>query len=64
MYVLKFRFSQLEWKGVYMNVKAVVVEKTSKAGKPYKVLQVTFPNGYVLETFLKTEQAYIIELNK
>ena len=47
-----------------MNVKAVVVEKTSKAGKSYKVLQVTFPNGYVLETFLKTEQAYILELNK
>lgn len=35
-----------------MNVKAVIVERTSKAGKLYKVLQITFPNGYVFETFL------------
>lgn len=47
-----------------MNVKAVIVEKTSKAGKPYKVLQITFPNGYVFETFLNNEQSYIIEMNK
>ena len=46
-----------------MNVKAVIVEKTSKEGKPYKVIQVTFPNGYVLEKFLTNEQAYIIDLN-
>ena len=47
-----------------MNVKAVIVEKISKAGKPYKVLQVTFPNGYVFETFLNDEQSFIIEMNK
>lgn len=47
-----------------MNVEAVIVEKTSKAGKPYKVLQVTFPNGYVFETFLNNEQSFIIEMNE
>lgn len=46
-----------------MNLKAVIVEKNSKAGKPYKVLQITFPNGYIFETFLNNEQAFIIELN-
>ena len=50
-------------KGYKMNIKAVIVEKTSKAGKPYKVLQITFPNGYVFETYLNNEQSYIIELN-
>lgn len=47
-----------------MNVKAVIVEKTSKAGKPYKVLLISFPNGYVFETFLNNEQSFIIEMNK
>lgn len=46
-----------------MNVKAVIVERTSKVGKLYKVLQITFPNGYVFETFLNNEQSYIIEMN-
>ena len=46
-----------------MNVKAVIVERTSKAGRLYKVLQITFPNGYVFETFLNNEQSYIIEMN-
>ena len=50
-------------KGYKMNVKAVIVERTSKAGKLYKVLQITFPNGYVFETFLNNEQSYIIEMN-
>lgn len=47
-----------------MNVKAEVVEKVSKAGKSYKVLKVTFANGYVFETYLNNEQSYIIEMNK
>lgn len=38
-----------------------VEEKTSKAGKPYNVLVITFNNGYVFETFLNNEQTFCIK---
>ena len=61
---LNLNLVNLNRKGYKMNVKAEVVEKVSKAGKPYKVLKVTFANGYVFETYLNNEQSYIIEMNK
>ena len=30
-----------------------IVERTSKAGKPYKVVQLLFENGYELEMFTR-----------
>lgn len=37
-----------------------VVERESKAGKPYYVLSLKFDSGYVFETFLNNEQYFII----
>lgn len=41
-------------------VELKVEERTSKAGRPYYMLVITFKNGYVFETILNREQAYII----
>lgn len=41
-----------------------VEERTSKNGRPYYMLVVTFDNGYQFETLLSKEQAFIIQLNK
>lgn len=39
----------------------ITVEKrTSKAGKEYYVLVITWENGYKFETFLNNEQSFII----
>lgn len=40
--------------------KWAIVEKVSNKGNAYTVLQVTFENGYVFETFLTREQVYIL----
>lgn len=39
---------------------ASIVEKTSKAGKPYYMLSLRFNTGYVYETFLNNEQYFIL----
>lgn len=45
-----------------MNYKIEVQERVSaKSGKSYKVLVITFANGYVFETFLNNEQAFCLE---
>lgn len=41
-----------------------LVEKTSKAGNNYHMLQVTFSNGYVWEEFVKNDAAFIISSMK
>ena len=33
---------------------------SAKSGKPYKVIVVTFQNGYEMTTFLTAEQEWII----
>lgn len=37
-----------------------IVTKQSKAGNEYQMLQITFVNGYVFETYLKPEQLFIV----
>lgn len=50
---------------ITQKVKGVsLVTKKSKAGTDYQMLAVTFVNGYVLETFLKQEQLFIINSMK
>lgn len=46
------------------SVQYAVEQRTSKAGKPYNVIILHFPNGYELVQFITNEQAYIIGLNK
>lgn len=47
-----------------MTCKYRIEERTSKAGKAYKVIIFTFSNGYELTEFLTAEQEYIIRLAK
>lgn len=35
--------------------------KVSSKGKPYEVLEVHFPNGYILTTFISDEQKFILK---
>lgn len=41
-----------------------IVTKKSKAGNDYQMLQVTFANGYVYESYVKPEQLFIINSMK
>lgn len=38
----------------------ILSKKSSKSGNSYNVLEVTFSNGYVFETFLNQEQLFIL----
>lgn len=38
-----------------------IEERTSKAGKTYKVLVITFSNGYEKAVFLENAEIYMIE---
>lgn len=46
---------------MYMNLKAELVKKTSKAGLPYICIELTFPNNYKKLVFLN--QAELALLN-
>ena len=35
--------------------------KVSSKGKPYEVLEVHFPNSYILTTFISDEQKFILK---
>lgn len=39
-----------------------VVEKTSKNGKPYVCLEITFPSGYKKVVFLDKAEEYLVRL--
>lgn len=41
-----------------------LVTKKSKAGNDYQMLQVTFANGYVYESYAQAEQVFIINSMK
>ena len=40
----------------------VPVQKTSKKGVPYMVLEVTFPSGYKKIVFLEQAEQYLVNL--
>lgn len=44
-----------------LKVKATLVEKTSKAGNLYKVLELEFANGFKKTLFLEDAEMFIIE---
>ena len=46
------------------DVEVSVEERISKAGRPYYMLVIKCKNGYVFETILNKEQAYILNMNK
>lgn len=41
-----------------------VVEKTSKSGKPYVALEITFPGGYKKLVFLTPAEIHLVQLCK
>ena len=44
------------------SAKCIIESRVSgKTGKPYKVLVLKFENGYIMETFLNNEQAFILK---
>lgn len=47
-----------------MECKYRIEERVSKNGRPYKVIILTFSNGYEMVNFLTNEQEYIISMAK
>lgn len=46
-----------------MDVKATLVEKTSKSGKPYKVIEIKLTDNYTKLVFLENAELELLALN-